>query len=155
MHVLITGGAGFIGSHLSDFFLNKGYFVSVIDNLSWGKKALISHNFSNPKFKFLYLDLLDSQTLLKNLSPDIDTVFHLAANSDIMRGATDPDIDFRNTCYATFNLLKAMREKNIKRIFFTSGSGVYGDVPNKYIKENYGPLYPRSMYGATKLADVK
>ena len=152
MKLLITGGAGFIGSQLTDYFLGKGHVVSVIDNLSWGKHAFIAHNLPNKKFSFYKADLLDYQKVLKMFTEDIDTVFHLAANSDIMRGAIDPDIDFANTTVATFHVLKAMREKNIKRIFFLSGSGVYGNVGKKIIKETFGPLYPVSMYGATKLS---
>ena len=152
MKVLITGGAGFIGSQLADFFLKKGYTVTVIDNLSFGQKEFISHNLNNPKYQFIKLDLLDYPKLVKALSPDIDTVFHLAANSDISKGATDPDIDVKNTTLATFNLLKAMQANKIKKIFYTSGSGVYGDVGSTYTSETFGPLLPVSLYGATKLS---
>jgi len=152
MKLLITGGAGFIGSQLVDFYLKKGHEVLVIDNLSWGKKEFLSHNYNNPNFKFVKLDLLNYKKLLKVLDPNIDTVFHLAANSDIMRGADDPSIDYKNTIKSTFNLLSAMRLKKIKRIFYTSGSGVYGEIGKKKVSETYGPLFPYSMYGATKLA---
>lgn len=152
MHILITGGAGFIGSQLTDFFLKKNYHVTVFDNLSWGKKEFLTHNFNNPKFRLVVADLLDEKKIIKNLSSKIDTIFHLAANSDIMRGAFDAEIDFKNTVIATFNLLQAMRKKNISKIFFISGSGIYGDVKNQSVKENYGPLFPISMYGATKLS---
>ncbi|MCL5783759.1 MAG: NAD-dependent epimerase/dehydratase family protein [Patescibacteria group bacterium] len=152
MKVLITGGAGFIGSQLADFLLKKGYSVTVIDNLSFGHKEFISHNLDNPKYQFIKLDLLNYLKLEKALSPDIDTVFHLAANSDISKGATDPDIDVKNTTLATFNLLKAMKVNNIKKIFYTSGSGVYGDVGSTYTSETFGPLLPVSLYGATKLS---
>ena len=151
MKLLVTGGAGFIGSHLNDFLLAKGHEVIVFDNLSWGKKKFIFHNLKNPRFKFIQIDLLDYRKLLKNLDENIDTVFHLAANSDIMRGMETPDIDFDNTLVATFNLLKALREKGIKKIFFTSGSGVYGNFGSKFASESHGPLLPVSMYGATKL----
>ncbi len=152
MKLLITGGAGFIGSQLTDYLLSKGHSVSVIDNLSWGKKEFLTHQFKNPKFAFHAIDLLDYKNLLSVVTNDIDTIFHLAANSDIMRGASDPDIDFANTTAATFHVLKAMKEKNVKKIFFLSGSGVYGDIGARRVKETYGPLYPRSMYGATKLS---
>ncbi|MBI5452610.1 GDP-mannose 4,6-dehydratase [Candidatus Gottesmanbacteria bacterium] len=152
MKFLITGGAGFIGSHLTDFLLSCGHQVTVFDNLSWGKKEFIFHNLNNPRFKFVQLDLLAYKKILENLDSSTDTVFHLSANSDIMRGMDDPDIDFDNTLVATFNLLKAMKEKKVKKIFFTSGSGVYGNIGTKFAKENYGPLLPVSLYGATKLS---
>jgi len=150
--ILITGGAGFIGSQLADYYLEKRYKVLVFDNLSWGKKEFFIHNKNNPKYKFIKLDLLDYDDLLKNLPKDIDTVFHLAANSDISRSAKDPEIDLKNTTIATFNVLSAMRMKKLKNIFYFSGSGVYGDVGNKYTSETFGPLCPVSMYGATKLS---
>jgi len=152
MKCLVTGGAGFIGSQLADFLLDQGHEVSVIDNLSWGKKEFLSHNSKNPKFKFIKLDLLDKDSLTSAIQKDTDTVFHLAANSDIMRSTTDPEIDLKNTTIATFNLLEAMRAKRVKRIFFTSGSGIYGDVGDKYTDEAFGPLLPISMYGASKLS---
>lgn len=152
MRLLVTGGAGFIGSHLVDFLLQKNHKILVIDNLSWGKKSFLVHNFKNSNFKFIKADLLDSKKLNSIIPKDIDTVFHLAANSDIMRGASDPSIDLKNTTLATFNLLNMMRLKGIKRIFYTSGSGVYGDVGSAYTAEDFGPLLPISMYGATKLA---
>jgi UDP-glucose 4-epimerase len=152
MKYLITGGAGFIGSQLADFLLDKGHDVVVFDNLSWGKKEFIQHNLSNPRYSFVKLDLLDSKTLEKQMPTDIDIVYHLAANSDIMRGTTDPGIDFKNTTEATFHLLNAMRLKGIKKIVYTSGSGVYGDVGATVTTESFGPLLPISMYGATKLS---
>jgi UDP-glucose 4-epimerase len=152
MKTLITGGAGFIGSQLTDYLLSKGHEVTVIDNLSWGKKEFLSDNFKNTKFKFIKLDLLDKDNLTSAIRKDIDTVFHLAANSDIMRSTIDPEIDLKNTTIATFNLLDAMRIKRVKRIFFTSGSGIYGDVGDKYTDEAFGPLLPISMYGASKLS---
>ncbi len=152
MHILVTGGAGFIGSQLVDYYLNKNYYVTVFDNLSWGKEKFLEKNFPNPRFKFHKVDLVDGKKTLSYLPENIDTVFHLAANSDIMRGGSDPSIDYKNTIFATFNLLSAMRTKKIKRIFYTSGSGVYGQVGKVKVPETYGPLFPFSMYGATKLS---
>lgn len=152
MHIVITGGAGFIGSHLTDFLLKKGYYVNIFDNLSSGKKEFVSHNFSHSKFKFTQVDLLDYNKLKKSLASDIDIIFHLAANSDVMKGVNDPDIDFKNSTLATFNLLKAMKKNNIKNLFYMSGSGIYGNVGTRFVQENYGPLFPVSLYGATKFS---
>lgn len=150
--ILITGGAGFIGSQLADYFLLKEYEVLVIDNLSWGKKLYFEHNLNNKNYKFVKLDLLNKKDLTSLELENIDTVFHLAANSDISRSAKDPKIDLNNTTIVTFNLLEKMRNCGIKKIFYFSGSGVYGDVGNKYTSEKFGPLCPVSMYGATKLS---
>ena len=75
MHILITGGAGFIGSQLADFYLGQGYKVTVFDNLSWGKEAFIKHNYANPRFKFCKLDLLNIKELNMNLPTNIHTIF--------------------------------------------------------------------------------
>lgn len=152
MKILITGGAGFIGSHLADFLLCKRHKVVIIDNFSVGKKEFISHNINNPSFRFLSFDLLDYRKLLDAWPTNIDMVFHLAANSDISQGASKTRIDFDNTTVVTFNLLNAMLAKKVKNIFYTSGSGVYGDLGRKKIRESHGPLMPVSLYGATKLS---
>ena len=152
MNILITGGAGFIGSNLINSLLQKGHKVIVFDTLSHGEKNLLSQNVYNPLLKFLKIDLLNNRQLHHNLPSNIDLVFHLAANSDIAKSAVNPEIDFKNTTLATFNLLCEMKTKGIKKIFYTSGSGIYGDTGKKFTPENYGPLLPTSMYGATKLS---
>lgn len=152
MNILITGGAGFIGSHLTDLLLHKGHKVVIIDNFSVGKKEFIAHSLKNSHFRFLPFDLLDYRRLLSYWPNNIDMVFHLAANSDISQGATNTRVDFENTTIATFNLLNAMQKKGAKNIFYTSGSGVYGDLGKKRIQESHGPLMPVSLYGATKLS---
>lgn len=151
MNILVTGGAGFIGSHLVDHLLGEGHSVKVYDNLSGGNRNFLKHHEKNKKFTFVKADLADQKTLQKE-SKNIEMVFHLAANSDISKGITDPSIDFNQTTKHTFHLLQAMKENGIKKIFFTSGSGIYGDVGSTYTKESFGPLVPVSMYGATKLS---
>jgi UDP-glucose 4-epimerase len=149
---LITGGAGFIGSQLADNLLQQGHKVTTIDNLSWGKKDFLAHNLTNNDYTFLLADLLDRASLRDKFPAGVDVVFHLAANSDIMRGTVEPEIDLNNTTIATFNLLDVMRWHEVKQIFFISGSGVYGDVGETFTDENFSPLLPISMYGATKLS---
>ena len=147
----VTGGAGFIGSHLVDKLMRYGCKVTVYDNLSLGKKEFIQHHFSNNKFKFIEADLLDFE-MLKNSIKGNDVVFHLAANSNIIQSAKHTDIDLKQGTFATYNVLEAMRLNNIKKIVFSSSNVVYGEVNHFPIEENYGPLFPISFYGASKLA---
>lgn len=151
MKCLVTGGAGFIGSHLVDHLLKSGHEVKVYDNLSGGNLAFLRHHKNNKKFKFIKADLRDLKKLKKE-TRGIEMIYHLAANSDISKGILDPKIDFDQTIANTFNVLQAMKENGIKKLFYASGSGVYGDVGTTHTKENYGPLVPVSMYGATKLS---
>jgi len=97
-------------------------------------------------------DLLKINEIKQALSRDTDLIFHLAANPDISKGIEDPTLDFKQTIVATFNLLQVIREKKIKHLVYFSGSGVYGDVGKTYTAENFGPLMPVSMYGASKLS---
>jgi len=151
MKCLVTGGAGFIGSHLVDHLLKNGHYVKVYDNLSGGNPDFLAHQKNNKKFNFVKADLQDIKKLKKE-TKGIEMIYHLAANSDISKGILDPRIDYKQTISNTFNVLQAMKENKIKKIFFTSGSGIYGDVGSIYTKENFGPLIPVSMYGASKLS---
>lgn len=149
--IIVTGGAGFIGSHLIDRLLLRGYAVSVIDNLSSGKMDFLKENVENPDFEFIRIDLLDQEEL-KTTVKDADAVFHLAANPDVRLGASDTRVHLEQNVIATYNLLEAMRTNNIRNILFTSTSTVYGEATLIPTPEDYGPLVPISLYGASKLA---
>lgn len=151
-NILIAGGAGFIGSHMVDELLKMKKKVSVLDNLSSGKISFLQKHLGNPNFKFIKGDLLIEKDLKKAFDKPLDMVIHLAANPDISLGIKDPTVDFNQTITATFNLLMKMKEKGVEKIIFFSGSGIYGDVGDKYTAENFGPLLPVSMYGASKLS---
>ena len=152
MKIVVTGGAGFIGSNLVDRLMSAGHDVAVLDNLSGGRLDFLAHHRASEKFKFIKVDVRETEELKKALHPEVDLIFHLAANADIARGVEDPTLDFQHSIVATFSLLQAMKHHGIRRLVYTSGSGVYGDRGAKYSSESFGPLEPVSMYGASKLS---
>ncbi len=152
-HSLITGVAGFIGSHLADTLLQAGHQVSGVDNFVRGRRENLPVHSS---FHFYERDLstesgcMDALSAATEFGP-VDSVWHLAANSDIQAGVADPSIDLRDTFLTTFHLLGAMRRFGAGAIIFASSSAVYG-VHNGPLSEETGPLFPISNYGAMKLA---
>jgi len=150
MRIMVTGGAGFIGSHLVDK-LSEKHEVKVYDNLSSGKIEFIEKHMNKKNFEFVKADLLDLETL-KRETRDIDLVYHVAANPDVKLGAKDTKIHFEQNVRTTYNLLEAMRINDIRDIIFTSTSTVYGEAKTIPTPEDYGPLIPISLYGASKLA---
>jgi UDP-glucose 4-epimerase len=151
MNVVVTGGAGFIGSNLVDRLMGLGHSVTVIDNLSGGSDAFLAHHRNSDRFRLVALDVRDTDGLTSALGPDVEVVYHLAANADIAKGVEDPTLDFEHSIVATFSLLRAMRQRGVRKLVYTSGSGVYGDRGAAYSSESFGPLEPVSMYGASKL----
>lgn len=149
--VFITGGAGFIGSHLADVMAQKGWQVTVYDNLSSGKKEFIKRHIGKKYFKFIKADLLNLTKLRKNMARH-DLVFHLAANPDIRYGIKHTDTDLKQNTTVTYNVLEAMRVNHVKDIILASTSTVYGEPAVMPTPEDYGPLFPISLYGASKLA---
>lgn len=147
----VSGGAGFIGSHVMDWLISKENHVTVYDNLSSGRIEHLAHRKGKPNFRFIRGDLLH-KLKLKEATKEHDFVFHLASNPDISKSIKQPDLDLKQGILATFNLLEAMRINDIEKIAYTSGSGVYGDVGTTKTPEDFGPLLPISMYGASKLA---
>jgi UDP-glucose 4-epimerase len=149
--IIVTGGAGFIGSHLVDRLLSQNYEVTVIDNLSSGRMEFLEAHTSDKNFKFIKLDLIELEKLKKAIQ-GADMVFHLAANPDVRLGAENTKIHLEQNIIATYNVLEAMRINKLKNIVFTSTSTVYGEAGIIPTPENYGPLIPISLYGASKLA---
>jgi UDP-glucose 4-epimerase len=149
-NILITGGAGFIGSNAVERLV-EGNNITVIDNLSNEPDDRNISKFKNKQnFKFLKRDLLDQNTF-KDL-PKFDVVIHMAAHSDVRGGFENPDIDFKQNIEVTRNLLEFIRREKIKELLFSSTSAVYGEATIMPTPENYGPCKPISSYGATKLA---
>ena len=152
MNYFVTGGAGFIGAHLVNRLLDTtDGTVTVFDNFSTGRRWHFGERIKNPRLRLVEADAQQPEALVKAL-PGHDLVFHLASNSDIASAATDPDVDFRNGTALTRNVLEGMRKTGVRRIVFTSGSGVYGEVPPRPIAEDYDKMIPVSTYGACKLA---
>ena len=147
----ISGGAGFIGSHLADRLVREGAQVTVYDNLSSGRETHIQHHINNAYFKFVQADLADTKTLNQAMK-EHDAVFHLAANPDAREGIKNTALDLNIGTIATYNVLEAMRENEIKKIVFSSSGTVTGDTTTLPVAEEYGPLLPISLYGASKLA---
>jgi UDP-glucose 4-epimerase len=152
MKILITGGAGFIGSHLCDRLLAENHSVTVVDNLVLGKKENIAHLLDHPNFKFYEQDLLHTAGMKKVFDEgEFEMVYHLAANSDIQKGGNDPTVDYSLTFNTTFNVLMLMKEYGVKKLFFASTSAIFGEARGD-LNEDFGPLHPVSNYGAGKLA---
>jgi len=151
MKAFVTGGAGFIGSHLVDKLLKRGDFVTSFDNLSSGDKGFFKQHKKNDNFRFVEADLLDFKKVTKEIK-NHDVVFHIAANPFVRLGEKQTRLDLEQGPIATYNILESMRQNNIKKIVFSSSSVVYAETPNIEIPETYGPTLPISLYGAGKLA---
>ncbi|HRW81859.1 MAG TPA: NAD-dependent epimerase/dehydratase family protein [Methanothrix sp.] len=148
--ILVTGGAGFIGSHLVDRLIESNR-VTVLDNFSSGKMEFIEGHIPDSKFRLVEADLLDRRAVEAALE-GIDLVIHLAANPDVKIGAEDTRTHLDQNVIATYNLLDSMRKMGVSEIAFTSTSTVYGEAKIVPTPEDYGPLLPISLYGASKLA---
>jgi UDP-glucose 4-epimerase len=147
--ILVTGGAGFIGSHLVDKLVGQGNEVVVVDNLASGKSEFLAQ--IKEKIVMENLDLMKPNALSPVLE-GCDAVFHLAANPQVKIGEGETRLHIDQNIILTYNVLEAMREKNVKNIAFASTSTVYGEPSQVPTPENYGPLIPLSLYAASKLA---
>ncbi len=149
----IVGGAGFIGSHFTDHLLalDATGAVTLYDNFSSGREWHYAYHDADTRFSVIKADVKDLKRLTEAVAGH-DVVIHLASNPDIARAATEPAVDFDEGTLLTHNVLEAMREAGVERILYASGSGIYGDLGEKEIGEDHGPLVPISTYGASKLA---
>jgi UDP-glucose 4-epimerase len=152
MKILVTGGAGCIGSDLVDALLLRGDEVIAVDNLSSGKVEHILPFADRAGFRFVEGDLLDSG-LLDPLLPGVDIIYHLAANPDVKFTPGDrTDKDLQQNTIATYNVLEAARRNSVRKLAFSSTSAIYGISPIQPIPESAFLPNPISLYGATKLA---
>jgi UDP-glucose 4-epimerase len=148
MRIVVTGGAGFIGSHLVDRLVGEGYRVRVVDNLSSGSVGNLRRHVGSNAVELVVGDLKDPQVALRSVE-DVDVVFHFAANPEVRVGSIDPGVHFNENVVATFNLLEAVRRRGVKEIVFASSSSVYGEPGSIPVGED-APLRPVSVYGASK-----
>jgi nucleoside-diphosphate-sugar epimerase len=149
-NVLVTGGAGFIGSHLVPRLLEKGYSVTVLDNLSTGKLENLNGVLDHPKFMFQRGDIID-KTIPKEAFDGIDSIIHLAALTDISASVADSRQNHEVNVDGTFNMLHAAFKHNVTKFVFASSTAVYGDVKTLPVQEN-SVLHPISPYAASKVA---
>lgn len=153
MRVLVTGVAGFIATNLLPRLLSAGDEVVGVDNFFLGKRAFLGPFLAHSRFRFVELDLLERDrvdALLAEFRPDL--VWHFAANSDISFGTRHTDFDLKGGTLVTYNVLEAMRKAGVRQILFASSGAVYGEPTVIPTPEDYGPLFPISLYAASKLA---
>ena len=151
VEALVTGGAGFIGSHLVDRLMELGYEVRVLDDLSAGTLDNLKGWLDHERFEFIKGDMRDAE-IVKKAVEGVDVVFHLAANPEVRIGSQSPELLYETNVLITYNLLNAVRDSNVECLVFTSSSTVYGDAEVIPTPEDYGPLEPISVYGGAKLA---
>ena len=146
MKILVTGGAGFIGSNVTDAFLAAGHRVAVVDNLSTGKKENL-----NPKAEFFPVDIRDARLaeVISGFAPDV--IAHLAAQIDVRKSVADPVFNAEVNELGTLNLLEAARQARVGKIVFSStGGAIYGEVEEKNGADENHPQEPISPYAITK-----
>ena len=148
MKALITGGAGFIGSHLTDLLLAEGHTVIVVDNLCGGWKKNLIQAEKNPHFRFVQTDIRKPQELAPHFA-GIDWVFHLAALADIVPSIEKPRDYFETNVDGTFNVLEAAKQAHVKRFLYAASSSCYG-IAQQYPTPETAPIAPQYPYALTK-----
>ena len=148
--ILITGGAGFLGSHLCEEMVRQGARVTVYDSTARGKSR-IQRLLDDEAIELIEADLLDYEILLEAIKGKT-FIWHLAANTDIPAGLSDTSLDLKNNVIVTHNLLEAMRKTGVTKVAFPSSGAIYGEKTSGFRSETQGPTLPISLYGAGKLA---
>ncbi|MEI7856627.1 MAG: SDR family oxidoreductase [Methanomicrobiales archaeon] len=150
MRYLVTGGAGFIGSHIADFIIHNNHEVVILDNLFSGKKENISQLSGNKRVQFIHGSITDPATL-KTACESVDGIFHEAAIASVSRSVNNPVATNEANVTGTLNVLVAARDAGVKKVVFASSSSVYGDTPTLPKKESMCPS-PKSPYAVSKHA---
>lgn len=152
MRVVVTGGAGFIGSWVVDALLGQGHSVLAVDNFSTGSEAFLEEASRHPRFELAGMDLLSGARALTDLFASAGAVIHLAANADVRFGWDDPERDLNQNVVVTHHVLEAVRTAGVPRILFSSTGSVYGEAPVIPTPEDCPFPVQTSLYGASKLA---
>ncbi|MFX1451727.1 MAG: NAD-dependent epimerase/dehydratase family protein [Promethearchaeota archaeon] len=145
---LVTGGAGFIGSHLVDSLVKDDVYIRVVDDLSSGFKENLEKNLD--KIDFIEGDI-SKPDIVKNIVSDVDVVFHIAANASVPKSVENPTLDYMSNVTGTFNILKTCHDSDVKKIIYASSAAIFGEPKYLPIDENHSKT-PISPYGASKLA---
>jgi UDP-glucose 4-epimerase len=148
---LIFGGAGFIGSHLTERLIQEGAFVTVFDNLKTGRTANLAKVWRHPGFRFVEADVSDRKKVDATV-PGHEVIFHFCDDSDIRSAAEHPDTFVEQNIMGLFYVLEAMRRNGIRIILFPSSTTVFGELANPPASESHGPMMPLNIYGGAKLA---
>ena len=151
MRALVTGGAGFIGSHLVERLLQDGHRVRAFDNFSTGQRRFLVSAETNDQFELIEGDLIHEQQI-EIAMRGVDFVWHLAANADVRFGTDQPRRDLEQNTIATSNVLEAMRKNEVRRIAFSSTGSIYGEADIIPTSEDCPMPVQTSLYGASKLA---
>jgi len=151
LKVFITGGAGFIGSHLAQRMLLEGNSVTIYDNFSTGNERFLDSSINNKNLNLINADLLENEKLIKSMYQH-DFVFHLAANADVRFGTDHPRKDLEQNIIATHNVLEAMRLNGVRKIVFSSTGSIYGESKIIPTPEDVSFPLQTSLYGASKLS---
>lgn len=148
MKTIVTGGAGFIGSHLVDLLLAEGHEVLVLDNFSTGRPQNLAHQKDNPNLKLIEADIAD-YSLTEPYFQGIDWVFHLAALADIVPSIQRPADYHHSNVDGTLSVLEAARKHKIKRFIYAASSSCYG-IPDEYPTKETAEIRPQYPYALTK-----
>jgi UDP-glucose 4-epimerase len=148
MKTLVTGGCGFIGSHLAEQLLSQGHEVVILDNLSCGRLANISLFEKHPKLRLVTADIVNREQIVSAFT-GIDWVFHLAGIADIVPSIEQPDAYFENNVVGTLNVLQCARDAGVKRLVYAASSSSYG-IPAQYPTPETSPIQPQYPYALTK-----
>ncbi|MBF0219421.1 MAG: SDR family oxidoreductase [Gammaproteobacteria bacterium] len=148
MRILVSGGAGFIGSHLCEALLALDHEVVAIDNLSVGRKANLQQALQHPRFSFIAQDICDREAVDRAMQ-GVDWLFHLAGRADIVPSIEAPELYFATNVSGTLQLLESARAAGVKRFIYAASSSSYG-IPDHYPTPESAPIRPQYPYALTK-----